>query len=87
MFGLFILTRILFVACMVFILGYVFGGFSRNPTLTVFTKIAAILTIVLFVGSNVFFFRARRGVHHNDGRYNCGWYDRDSTVRQQQVAP
>lgn len=84
MFGLIILLRILFAACMVFIIGYVFGGFSRNPTLTVFAKIATILTIVLFIGTNIFFFRARRGMHYNDGRYTCGWYDKDSTARQQQ---
>ena len=88
MFGIIILLRILFAVCMVFIIGYVFGGFSRNPTLTVFTKIAAILAIVLFIGTNVFFFRARHAFGRHDGRPYCGWYDKDSaTTQQQQTAP
>jgi len=40
-FGIIILTRILFAACMVFIIGYVVGNFSRNPALTRVTKFAA----------------------------------------------
>jgi hypothetical protein len=90
MFGIIILLRVLFITCMVFILGYVFGGFSRNPTLTVFTKIAAILAIVLFIGTNVFFMRSRHAFGPHGERYQCGWYDKDSTNRQQQqqqVAP
>jgi len=44
----FIFFRILFIACMVFIIGYVFGPFARNRTLTVISRVAAILAIVLF---------------------------------------
>lgn len=49
-----ILIRVLFVACMVFIIGYVFGNFSKNVTLATLTKIASILAIVLFISANIF---------------------------------
>lgn len=52
-----ILLRILFVACMVFIIGYVFGGFSKKPALRSITKVAAILVIVLFIFTNIMFGR------------------------------
>ena len=62
-----ILLRIVFAACMVFIIGYVFGGFSRSATLTTITKVAAILAIVVFIATNAFlvrgFFRNRQGAH------------------------
>jgi len=65
-----ILLRILFAACMVFIIGYVFGGFSRSATLTTITRVASIVAIVVFIATNVFmvrsFFRYRQnqqGVH------------------------
>ena len=65
-----ILLRILFAACMVFIIGYVFGGFSRNATLTTITKVASIVAIVVFIATNIFmvrsFFRyaqGQQGVH------------------------
>lgn len=48
MFPLFIVLRVLFVACMVFIIGAIFGNFSQRRTLAVFSRIAAILVIVLF---------------------------------------
>ncbi|CAL1516453.1 hypothetical protein [Chitinophaga sp. MM2321] len=68
-----IIIRILFVACMVFIIGYVFGGFSKKRGLTVITKVAAILAIVLFISANVILMRF--AWHHNDGKDNwrhCG---------------
>lgn len=52
-----IILRILFAACMVFIIGYVFGGFSKKPALRTITKVAAILVIVLFIGTNVLLMR------------------------------
>lgn len=52
-----ILLRILFVASMVFIIGYVFGGFSKKPALRGITKVAAILVILLFFISNIVFTR------------------------------
>jgi len=48
-FGIIILIRVLFAASMVFIIGYVFGGFSKKATLRTITKIASILVIVLFI--------------------------------------
>lgn len=44
-----IITRILFVACMVFIIGYVFGNFSKNSTLAILSKVAVVAAIVLFI--------------------------------------
>ncbi|SDF82582.1 hypothetical protein [Chitinophaga filiformis] len=61
----FIIIRILFIACMVFIIGYIFGGFSKKPLLTSWSKVAAILVIVLFIAANImamrFAFRDGRG--------------------------
>ena len=72
-FPFFIIMRILFVACMVFVIGYIFGGFSRRPSLAVITKVAAILLIVLFIASNAFFMRGGPG--HFNGRGRCYGYD------------
>ncbi|WP_343704563.1 hypothetical protein [Chitinophaga sp.] len=69
-FGAIILIRVLFIACMVFIIGYVFGGFSKRPALTVITKVAAILMIVLFFAANAVMMRGRfadRGHWHHHG--------------------
>ena len=56
-FGFIMAIRILFGVCMVFIIGYIFGSFAKNPTLASLTKVAAILAIVLFVAANIFFTR------------------------------
>ncbi|MCF6405011.1 hypothetical protein L3C95_19070 [Chitinophaga filiformis] len=53
-----IIIRILFVACMVFVIGYIFGGFSKKPVLTSLSKVAAILVIVLFIAANMVFMRS-----------------------------
>ena len=80
-FVLFILIRLLFIASMVFIIGYVFGSFSKNKTLTAITKVASILAIVLFISANVFFARAG-GWHHGNFRQgnNCLKTPADSTA-------
>jgi hypothetical protein len=80
-FGFIILIRILFAACMVFIIGYVFGNFSKNVTLATITKVASILAIVLFISANIFFFHFG-GWHQGNynGKNNCGWYQRDTTI-------
>jgi hypothetical protein len=71
MFPLFILFRVLFIASMVFIIGAIFGNFSQRRTLSVFSKIAAILVIVLFfatTGLSMRFgwnrYRDYRGYHY-----------------------
>ncbi len=78
-FGIIILIRILFAACMVFVIGYVFGNFSKKPTLAAISKVASVLAIVLFISANIFFFRSN-GWHR--GNYyrkdNCGYYEKDS---------
>ena len=72
-----IIIRILFAACMVFIIGFVFGSFSKRPVLRTLTKIAAVLAIVLFVMSNVFLMRF--GHPGWRGRHGHGC-DYDSTI-------
>ncbi|MBL7696534.1 MAG: hypothetical protein JNK79_00175 [Chitinophagaceae bacterium] len=67
-----ILIRILFVACMVFILGYVFGNFSRSKSLTTITRIASVVAIVLFIAANALLFRFagwRHGEHGHRQHY------------------
>jgi hypothetical protein len=74
----FIFLRLLFIACMVFIIGYVFGPFSRNRTLTVITKVSAILALVLFMATSAFFFRfggGWRGGHQAGGHYRSCVHD------------
>lgn len=62
-----IIVRLLFAVCMVFIIGYIFGGFSKKKSLTSLTKIAAILVIVLFIAANIFF--VRQVVHGAKGEH------------------
>ncbi len=70
-FGFIIILRILFMACMVFIIGYIFGGFSKSKGLTVITKIAVILAIVVFIGTNVLL------MHLNWRHHSC--WNRETT--------
>ncbi|MGN6292329.1 MAG: hypothetical protein ACTHMV_06235 [Chitinophagaceae bacterium] len=74
-----ILSRILFIACMVFILGYVFGNFSNSQVLTRITKVATILAIVLFIIGNVFMFRVRSWRYAGKQHPECCWERKDST--------
>ncbi len=79
-FGIFILIRVLFIASMIFIIGYVFGGFSTNTTLKAITKVAAILIIVLFIAVNVFSFRFGTWHHRYLNRGDvCRYEQNDST--------
>ena len=57
-FGLLIFARILFVACMVFIIGYIYGPFSQRRGLTIAARVAAIAVIFAFIMMNIFAFRA-----------------------------
>jgi hypothetical protein len=80
-FVIIILIRVLFATCMVFIIGYVFGNFSKSVALRTITKIASILAIVLFISANIFLFHFGGWHHRNfDGKNNCGWYESDSTI-------
>jgi membrane protein YdbS with pleckstrin-like domain len=62
-----IIIRILFAVCMIFIIGYIFGGFSRKPILVTWSKVAAILVIVLFIAVNILLMRFAFG--HGCHRY------------------
>jgi hypothetical protein len=87
MFIALIFLRIVFAACMVFIIGYVFGPFAKRPALRGITKIASILAVVLFISTNILLFRIAHGrsVHNrNDNGPGCyGWQQQP----QQQQAP
>ena len=72
----FIIMRLLFIASMIFVIGYIFGGFSKRPVLATLAKIGAILVIILFIASNIFF--GRFGYGHYRGWHNRHWCD---TVR------
>ena len=76
-FGIIILIRILFAACMVFVIGYVFGNFSKRPALATITKVASILAIVLFISANALSFHFAPWQHN--GRNNCNYYQKDTT--------
>lgn len=71
-FAIIMFIRILFGVCMVFIIGYIFGGFSGNPTLVSLTKVAALLAIVLFIAANgiLMRFAFSRGADGKDG-WHC----------------
>jgi len=81
MFPLIILTRILFAACMVFVIGYVFGNFSKRKTLSTLSRVAAILAIVLFFVANGLAMRFG-GWHRGDhGQHNhCYNMQKDSAT-------
>lgn len=81
--GIMILIRILFITGMVFIIGYVFGNFSTRPVLRTITKITTILVIVLFIVSNILFFRFAAWDHHAfNGHRNQGWCIQDTTAHK-----
>lgn len=79
---LFIVSRVLFVASMVFIIGYVFGGFRQRPAITTITRIASILVVVLFIGMSIFAGRAaaRNGYWHRAGN-SCHYQHADSATQ------
>jgi hypothetical protein len=78
-----ILSRVLFIACMVFILGYVFGNFSKSRTLTRITKVASVLAIALFIVGNIFLLRSGGWRHGNYNlRSNCHVSQQDSTINR-----
>ena len=83
MFPLFILLRVLFIAAMVFIIGAIFGNFSQRRTLSIFSKIAAILVIVLFFATTGLSMRlgwGRYRTHYYNER--CERLPGDSTVNR-----
>lgn len=91
-FAFIIFLRILFAACMVFVIGYIFGGFSKRPVLAGITKVAAILAIVLFIGTNLMLNRfafAQR--HGGPGNWRCNdreWRDyRDHRMEEHRQPP
>ena len=87
MLPLFIVSRVLFIASMVFIVGAVFGNFLQRRNLAVFSKIAAILVIVLFFATTglAMRFSGWRGYREHRGHYyyeQCEHGHADSTVNR-----
>ena len=78
---LFIIIRILFAACMVFIIGTIFGGWGKKPVLRGIAKTASILLIVLFIATNILFMRLHFG---HFGHYRSGghWQGCDSSWQE-----
>ncbi|MEO7801028.1 MAG: hypothetical protein ABIR81_03470 [Ginsengibacter sp.] len=71
---------------MVFIIGYVFGNFSKSKSLTTLTKVAAVSAIVLFIATNVFAFRFNGWRNQNGhGHYNCARDSGDATWHNRSV--
>jgi hypothetical protein len=64
---------------MVFIIGYVFGPFSKKASLTTITRVAAVLVIVLFVFTNIASFRSGGWHGGRFGNQNHSWYCQDSS--------
>jgi hypothetical protein len=62
---------------MVFIIGHVFGSFSKSLVLRRITRVAAILVIVLFILSNVLAVRFTWNDHRH-GMHERGWCHYDS---------
>lgn len=79
-FGIIFLIRTLFVACMVFIIGYVFGNFSKKPALATITKVASVPAITLFIAANILSFHFAPWRYN--GRNNCSYYQKDTTVHK-----
>lgn len=74
-----IIIRVLFFTCIVFILGYIFGNFSAYPALKTITRITSVLLVVLFIAGIIFMFRFARQNHQAiNGKYQCGWWQRDT---------
>ncbi|QEC53231.1 hypothetical protein EDD80_104218 [Anseongella ginsenosidimutans] len=71
-FALIIFIRVLFVACMVFIIGHIFGSFGKRPVLKTISRVAAILVIILFIGMNILFVRAAIGGRWHHGPWQEG---------------
>ena len=80
MFFSIILIGILFAASMVFVIGYVFGNFSKTKTLAIISKVAAILSIVLFIAANGILMHFGGWHHGNHNQYNCHNVSTDSTI-------
>jgi hypothetical protein len=78
-----ILIRVLFAASMIFIIGYVFGPFSKKANLTVITKIASVLIIVLFITANIIAFHFADGSwRFHKTPYSCRYDRNDSTLNR-----
>ncbi len=84
-FAIFLIMRLLLITSIVFIIGYVFGNFSKSVILTRFTKISSIFIAIAFVASSFFFFRFGGWRHENfnhKDRFECWQQQQDSTLKK-----
>lgn len=84
-FGLLIFARILFVASMVFIIGYIYGPFSKRRDLTIAARVASIAIIVAFILMNIFAFRA--GPSHAGPSHGRHWVHCDDHHEKVEAKP
>lgn len=72
---IFIISRIVILACLVLILGYVFGNFSTKPLLATLTKAASILILAGFIAGSVLILGFRNARHSRDFNKDkwCGY--------------
>lgn len=63
---------------MIFVIGYIFGPFSKKRSLTVISRVAAVFLIVLFIASNAISFRGARGYRYGNWQHECGRWEKDS---------
>ena len=78
----FILVRLLLIAALVFVIGYVWGNFSKKKSLTTLAKISTILLVVMVIVGNIFAFRFagwRNGRNHHQ-QEQCYFQRGDSTT-------
>ncbi|QNL50976.1 hypothetical protein H8S90_05140 [Olivibacter sp. SDN3] len=81
--GFIIFFRILFVVCMVFVIGYIFGGFAKNRALSAISKTAAILAIVLFILTNIFLTRfAFSHMQRQDAGDRCWFHNEKNSIER-----
>lgn len=84
-FAIFFITRLLLITSLVFVIGYVFGNFSKNKTLARITKASSIFLAIAFVASSFFFFRFggwRHGNFNKQERLNCWNQPQDSLLKK-----
>lgn len=81
-FIIFILGRLLFIASMVFIIGNLFGGFSKRKTLKTLGRIGSIFIIIFFIAGSFLHRPGPRGWHSRRLDRGCWTYQKDSTNHQ-----
>lgn len=80
----FILFRILLLIGLIFIVGYVFGDFSKNKALSTITKVSTLLLLTGFLISSVFMFRfggPRHFANNKNRQIDCPYFKKEPTAK------